>query len=539
MFALGIRYLSGYVTASEPDDRDRVEWPPHPGRVFMALAAAHFQTASDPNERMALLWLESLEAPSLKASETFPRTLGTQFVPVNPRLEDERKARAKERKDGKKPPPALQSAPGIIRTRQPRTFACAWLEDDTVWLVWPNVEINDRHRRALEALSAKVARIGHSTSLVQMWLPEPHEVPEPYLVPDEDRAVVHLRVATLGTLEDLERRFNGDAVRVFGELRISVEDGSDVTAQRNARKRLKDEFSNRPPLQLRPELSAYQGYAPASRSTNRNVATAGFFNLEPLILTLSPEDSPYKHLDLLDVLVLTRHWRRAILTNADDLSERAGAILSGHDANRQPLESPHLAFMPLAFVGHRNADGRLLGVGLALPDELSREHRREALRAVGNVRRLTLGRLGVWQVESETRSRPPWNLRAEAWTAHPQGATHWSTVTPVVYDRHPKSDDQALYRQQVAAMIAQACARIGLPEPREVIVTPVSAHLGVPPSHAFPRLQRKDDSLRRHTHAILVFEEPICGPVLIGAGRYRGYGLCRPLEDPDRATGSG
>lgn len=523
MFSLGIRYLSGYVTASEPDDRDRVEWPPHPGRIFMALAAAYFQTGSDPDERDALLWLESLVAPSIKAPESMQRSVVTHYVPVN---DDAGPSKA-----------LLQSAP-VSRDRQPRTFARAWLEEDTVWLVWPDVEINDRDRRALEALTAKVARIGHSTSLVQMWLPKPHEVPEPCLVPDDERAVLHLRVATPGTLEDLERRFNGDAVRVFGELRTSVEDRSDVSAQRNVRKRLKDEFSNRPPVQLRPELSTYQGYALASHSTDGDAGAAGFFSSQPLILTLSPEDSPYRHLDLLDVLALTRLWRRAILATANDLSERARAIVSGHNTNGQPLEGPHLAFMPLAFVGHENADGRLLGVGLALPDDLSREHRREALRAVGNVRRLTLGRLGVWQVESETRSRPPWNLRAEAWTAQPQGATHWSTVTPVVYDRHPKSDDRTLYRQQVAGMIAQACARIGLPEPREVIVTPVCAHLGVPPSHAFPRLQRKDDSLRRHTHAILVFEEPICGPVLIGAGRYRGYGLCRPLEDPDRATGS-
>jgi len=35
-------------------------------------------------------------------------------------------------------------------------------------------------------------------------------------------------------------------------------------------------------------------------------------------------------------------------------------------------------------------------------------------------------------------------------------------------------------------------------------------------------LQRKDGSPRWHTHAILVFDEPVCGRVLIGAGRFRG-----------------
>ena len=55
MLAFGIRYLNGFVAAAEPDDRERAEWPPHPGRVFMALAAAHFQTGADAAERAALL----------------------------------------------------------------------------------------------------------------------------------------------------------------------------------------------------------------------------------------------------------------------------------------------------------------------------------------------------------------------------------------------------------------------------------------------------------------------------------------------------
>ena len=86
-------------------------------------------------------------------------------------------------------------------------------------------------------------------------------------------------------------------------------------------------------------------------------------------------------------------------------------------------------------------------------------------------------------------------------------------------------------------MISRSCERIGLPVPREVIVTPVSAHLGVPPAHEFPRLERKDGSRRRHVHAILVFSEMVRGPILLGAGRYRGYGLCRPLDSS--AVGGG
>jgi CRISPR-associated protein Csb2 len=218
------------------------------------------------------------------------------------------------------------------------------------------------------------------------------------------------------------------------------------------------------------------------------------------------------------------------LSRSDDLPEPVREVVSGHDAAGARLEKPHLAFLPLAFVGHSRADGHVLGLAAALPRELGAEERRLVLGVLGRVRELRLGRLGVWGLLRETDAPPPWNLRPEVWTAHPAGATHWSTVTPVAFDRHPKAKDREEYQREAAERIAAACLAIGLPRPRQVVVTPVSAHLGVPPAHAFPRLARKDGSERRHAHAILVFEQRVVGPVLIGAGRYRGYGVCRPVE---------
>src|SRR5690625_5123010 len=75
MLALGIRYLTGYAVATDPANRSRSEWPPHPGRVFMALAAAHFETGEDPVEREALEWLESQPAPYLTAEEADERSV--------------------------------------------------------------------------------------------------------------------------------------------------------------------------------------------------------------------------------------------------------------------------------------------------------------------------------------------------------------------------------------------------------------------------------------------------------------------------------
>jgi CRISPR-associated protein Csb2 len=302
-----------------------------------------------------------------------------------------------------------------------------------------------------------------------------------------------------------------------------------MKAKKQARKQLSEQYPEGAPRRLRPQLSMYGGYAPADVSAETSVAQGTVFSPHPIVLTLERVDGPYRSLDLPSVPALIQRWREAILAHSNDLSVRVRSLLSGHNADGTPMADPHLAFLPLAFVGHEHADGRLLGMALTLPRDVTPEDRRLALRAIAGVKRLALGSLGAWDVISATTGSPTWNLQPHVWTAHPAGSTHWSTVTPIVFDRHPKAEDRTGYQREVAEMIATACTRVGLPKPREVIVTQVSAHIGVPPSFAFPRLRRKDNSERRHTHAIVVFDEPVCGPMLIGAGRFRGYGVCRGM----------
>lgn len=518
MLALGIRYLNGFVAASVPDDREHPEWPPHPARVFMALAAAHFETGADPAERRALLWLESLPPPLLRAPDAAPRAVVTHYVPVNDKPGDRTK-----------PPTAIiQSLPQVARDRQARTFARAWLEGDTVCLVWPDVHAEPEIVRALDGLCRKVTRIGHSMSLVQMWLAGSEEVADVNWVPDHDRAEIFLRVPGPGTLEDLERRYNAEAVETYAALVGAAEDGRDRKAQREAKRRLKEEFGNAPPPRLRPSIPHHQGYARPARS-ERAEPPGTVFSPHLVVFSLEVRQGPFAALGLRSVLAVTDRWREALVSQSNDMPERVREMASGHNREGGPLEEPHLAFVPMAFVGHPQADGHLLGLAAALPAGLTAEARRQVLRLLGRVSELRLGDLGVWGLVREVSARPPWNLRPEAWTAHPDGATHWSTVTPIAFDRHPKAKDRAAYQREVAEMVATACTAIGLPRPREVIATPVSAHLGVLPAHTFPRLRRKDGGDRRHAHAILVFDAPVRGPVLVGAGRYRGYGVCRPM----------
>lgn len=526
MLAFGIRYLNGFVAASEPDNLELAEWPPHPGRVFMALAAAHFETGADPAERDALRWLEGIgrggeiSAPELVAAQHVQRAVVRHYVPVN---------------DKAGPSKALLNSLPLTRERQDRVFARAWLEDEVVYLCWPDLEPPAPHRAALATLCSKISRIGHSSSLVQMWLPDPEEIPEPNWVPDDSRSVLRLRIAGPGTLDYLAQQYNAAGVEEYENLKVTEMTTDDPKTKRAVRKRLRDEYGNQPPAQQRPRLAIFQGYAPPSPGADSDSAAGTVFSPHLLLLKLGPKESPYRSLDLVSTLAVVNRWREAILSHSNGLPGHIRRLLSGHGANGGPTQDPHLAFLPLGFVGHEHADGHLLGMGLVFPDGLAGEDRREALKAVAPVRELRLGPLGVWHLESVTASRPPLNLRPEAWTAFPSGATHWSTVTPLVFDRHPKARDRAQYQREAAALIATACQRAGLPEPREVVVTMVSAHLGVPPAPAFPRLRRKDGTERRHSHAIVIFDAPVCGPVLVGAGRFRGYGAFRPMHIKDVA----
>lgn len=196
------------------------------------------------------------------------------------------------------------------------------------------------------------------------------------------------------------------------------------------------------------------------------------------LLAVRCEDDPRSSLDLTDVLEASQRWREAIISNSNGLPDRVRSLLSGHLEDGSPVDAPHLAFLPLAPVGHPRADGRLHGMGLVFPGDTPDEDRGLALRAIGAVSHLMLGPLGAWRVVPETGWTPSRVMRAESWTADPDGATQWATVTPVVFDRHPKAKTRTGRHRESSAMIARACARIGLPEPREVILTDVSATLG-------------------------------------------------------------
>lgn len=518
MFALAIRYLNGWTMAAADGARkQKPEWPPHPDRVFMALAAAHFETDGDGAERVALEWLEALSAPAMAASEAAERRIVTGFVPVNDSSDPlyvkyEKKVRVEK-------PYQVAGSFSVGRNRQPRSFPVAIPRDPTVYLLWPDTEAKE-HGPVLNALCRKVTYVGHSASFVQMWL---DDTPPPATwLPTEGPAERRLRISGAGRLFDLERRFNRVACLEYADFASHIE-----KASKKERKAFQDEqrrlFPSGMPVSRRPEPGLWQGYSRPQPVATPDVC-GSVFDHRLVMLSLSGQRP-----GLRATQKLVAAMRGALLASCPS---PVPEWVSGHQPDGRPTRHPHLAILPLPFVGTHHADGRIMGVALALPADLSPEETGHVFTSWltdenGLPRRIRLFG-GEWLecvAMLEEREAPPLNLRHESWIGP---ARRWTTVTPVVLDRH--HDGRGRW-DKAAETVKDACERIGLPRPSGVVLHPVSRITGVPRANEFAPLMRKQGGRLQHLHAVILFDHEVRGPVVVGAGRFRGYGLCRP-DDP-------
>lgn len=360
--------------------------------------------------------------------------------------------------------------------KQPRSFPSV-VPAGPVVFIWPDAEPNEELRRRLASVAAGVTYLGSSRSPVLARLTV--DPPAATWVPDPDGDVT-LRVPAPGRLAELEWHFNENL---------------------------------RPPTG---RTQAYRRLQPAAPGvTNGAFGELFVYRLTgPVVMELET------------TLKVGEALRAAVMSRAQEVLGQVPPLLSGHESNRRPLAQTHAAFLPLPFVSpsQPHADGHLLGVAVALPRSTPVAERRRigpALAAVDYLSVPGVGRLGL------TRIRPgdplPLTLRPETWTGP---SRVWSSVTPVVLDRFPEPGGR-----DVGAIAAGACQRAGLPAPEEVAAARESPLYGVPPSNRFPTQRSGRGPRRPFTHLTLRFPVPVTGPVLVGAMRYFGLGLFRPLPD--------
>jgi len=367
------------------------------------------------------------------------------------------------------------------RTKQPRSFPVQSPASPTVHFVWRDSEPTAQHREALRGLVSRVAALGRASSLVRVRAVDMDSVrlgDGPHFVPDDDGNLV-LAVARSGRMDELERSF---------------------AAGRRPQQGVQVRYANRDDAAATSVLGlAHFG----EMIVLRRVTGIGF-----------PIESTH---------FLTRNLRRAFLSQAGG-GDILSPVLSGHDGEN-PTAEPHVAFAALPNVGGGFGDGRLMGLGVILPRSISKADRRIALRACASIETINFGeQLGSWTVEIANFGIVQRTLKQDTWM---NPAKKWASVTPILLDRFPKKGDST------EELLITACVRAGLPLPvrcsygTHAQASP-SAVRGVAPVFAF-----KAD--RWAVHARIEFDSPVKGPVLLGAGRFFGMGLMKPLFGADDA----
>lgn len=560
MLTVHVELLTGRYAATAYNDRAQAEWPPHPARLYSAwVDALHSDDEVDARAAQALDELASWPPPVVHASAHDERRVMTHFVPVNDEavtdharlaqkeqalrearvdpaldgasdkartkaikaLDKARDALATEAKRQAAPikPPKNNPGPSALpwgRTKQARFFPVAIPHTPTVRFEWPDRDLDPALVQALGELSGRVVRLGHSSCFVavrchaaesktphkadeaeQMWIPDEHgdrllRVPQP-----EQRQA----------LEAEHARHGGDTP-------------GRVMPARHARYRVADDA--REPV-------------PSNRVGGGWIAYRFLDSATPTAASA---------VQIADAV------RGAVLRFVQD---PVPATISGHDS-AGPLAEEHLAIVPLPFVGRPHADGHLRGFALCLAPGLSRADERALLRGLARWesegsaegdRRVPVY-TGKLHLEAE-RVTDPWKdlvtLRASRW-ARP--SDRWATATPIALDgecpalNHSKGAVRRKAHKIATRLVARAASRAVhgafAEEDIGVALNFDAPVVGAPHLRNVPYFQRAGHPRpRRVVHAVITFPNPVRGPLLLGAGRHFGLGLCLPLQGTPRA----
>jgi CRISPR-associated protein Csb2 len=390
-------------------------------------------------------------------------------------------------------------AAGVLpssRRRQPRNFPATRPYCRTVQLVWNETPI-DGTFGALQCLARDTSYIGHSASLTRC-----HFVLDRDVV-DQSFGEWAGRWVYKGRLEELEKAFA------------------------NERRPL-------PGMRAKP--------APDKRKIRNNPYSDRWLLLEHVAGEMP---------DIRACALVAKTVRDTLLSGYQTigLGDEIPEVLSGHAADRSPTRAPHLAIIPLPFVGFPYADGHAMGFALIPPRDcviLEDDTFRMVLRNLApideergrRVMKVMAKRGTTADCAFAIKLSPTFEAtrRSLDSSLYLKTAQCFGTVTPIVLDRHLRKKGEAR-EEEIVLQIAAACRNIGLPEPAEVVVDKHSAFEGAP--SAYPATKslpwtrwRLPPSLvsRQLSHAVIRFGEPINGPIALGAGRFVGLGLCRSLD---------
>ena len=551
MLAIEVNFLTGRFVATAHHDRSSPEWPPHPARLFSALVATwgEGEDPPDTHEREALEWLEAQPPPSIVVPEGTPRKVLTHFVPVNDSkvvksidkymenalkietLESDIQVALQEsegeitksvdklRKDlekakefqvwasfGDKADPDLSLMPEH-RPKQARTFPSVTPDEPRVTYLWgaaPSPEIAE----ALDGLTERVTRIGHSSSLVSCRLAS--DPPPPNRVPSETGESLRcVRDGQLAALEKLHKSHGANKPRTlpFEPVRY---------------KEIDIDEAGKPPSVVADTAGEWLVFEFAAR--DRNVPST-------------------------QTVAITSVFRSALLHYADDPIPES---ISGHQSNGQPSPDPHVGFLALPWVQYEHSDGRIMGASINLPESMDEDSKNAVYRAIAKWEaardeeplKLTFGSQGDMSMMRVRGPSQLVTLRRNRWNGESQ---RWVTATPIALPTHPgqlskgTASSRAKAWAKAEEIVANSCRHVGLPKPTDVVVSFSPFIPGARPASKYPAFKQRgrdgNQVARRLLHAAVTFDQPIRGPLLLGSGRFLGLGLMAPIRAEGDSNG--
>jgi CRISPR-associated protein Csb2 len=521
---ISLQFPTGKYVAAAWNDKDQPEWPPHPARLCLALLDVLHKSGNSTTERAALLQLCALGPPAI----SLPREVEISsqegfFVPQNPTTF--------KGNDLRKPP------------LKPRSFPCVFLDADrpTIVFRWDETTLAPHTQEALASLLSKLPRFGHSSSLVIATLTE---------LIDDDLLTLRPAKKTDHLTPDHVLRIPWDGIVESAETAF---DAGGREAERVALVS-KNEKKAKPGKPLSPSASPRGRHDPTHQWLGYHSEVAVHAHLstwDRKILILErvagsriPGTSSWLVAQTLHKTILDR-WSRD--PSRGSIPEWISGHQPSHSGEKTPATSSiHLSIFGLPFIHQKvkHADGSLKGIGIAIPrasdigidpSEFRLQWHQLCQALFDGEEPLILNTTQAsWYLELKpsTSQKPGKTLEPTHWT---DPSKIWTSATPIILDRHPKphfKKDPAKWAESCQKIIQKSCERAGLPIPVSVTPSLYSQTHGVAPAAAFPAPESRNGHPQRfHIHAVITFDEPVSGPLLVGAGRYRGYGLMLPINE--------
>ena len=461
------------------------EWPPAPARLFQALVAgthrgAHGLLHADVRDR-ALEWFESLPAPAIAAIPTAPaRELITNYVPNN---DDGETADFREHVKAAK---SLRLHPLAAECRV--TYR---------WEFTPN-EDSERHADVVSAMASLVTYLGRTVDLVYA------------------RGEVHTAAPAVpadGRKLWLPRETPGGAwmTPMPGFLAL-------------CHRRYPRSVSEEPPDFTNSKQVSY-----TETTAKADEVPSALFEL----LRLDGSRMSFDPRWLREAAGMVRHVFTRWLDENPAMrkhygEDRVARLLLGHlhAGESGPSQGGHFATVPLPSMNADfTADGnirRVLLLGCGTLNEEDRALFADLVRGIDGMELQDSGRIIGTLHAANSAAQADTLARWKTLGGSP--AKVWRTVTPIILTGHPRKG------RSLEMCLARSLSQQGIPaEAIESLATYAGPLVPkCPPAREFHVADYLQTT--RRVHAEISFCEPATGPLVVGRGRFAGFGLLLPVR---------